>query len=84
MEPMDIAVARKFKNLALNLSHSGQAVSSWEALLDVLESGDFTDPEAVLTMLQQAANVVRAREHLKVFEGRLAQLIARAERAQCD
>ncbi|MDP2630374.1 MAG: hypothetical protein Q8P56_03115 [Candidatus Uhrbacteria bacterium] len=80
MDAMDVAVARRFKNIVLSpLSPMERDIGACEVLLDVLESGDFANPEMVANMLQQAANAIDARRHLKVFGGRLAQLIERAE-----
>ncbi|MBI4600194.1 hypothetical protein HY732_04745 [Candidatus Uhrbacteria bacterium] len=79
MESMDLAAGRKLKNLALApFSIVGGELGAFEALLDVLESGSFTDPE-MASVLQQTANVVGTSGHLRIFEGRVAQLVERAE-----
>lgn len=78
MEAMDIAVARKLKEVVLSPLSTAEACT---VLLDVLESGSFTDTETVGVLLQQAANVVGSRKHLEVFSRRLTMLVERAQRA---
>lgn len=80
MESMDIAVARKLKELVLSPPPSEEeGVGACGALLDIMESGNFIDYKAVAGLLQQAAGVMGSRAHLNVFAGRLAALLERAK-----
>ena len=79
MESMDLAAACKLKDLALSpLSPMERELGAFEALLDVLEAGIFTDPE-IAAVLEQTARVIGGRKHLEIFSGRIALLIERAQ-----